>query len=999
MNHRPFAVMFVCAGMGLAPQALSQDAAQATAEQAPLSEQLALAATLPAEQAMAVYETVLASTDATADDKSVARARLAQLVRAQNHDMSDVRRTIDSADEDLRLGLYDAAQIKYEAVLESGVELGYYDQQRVASRLQVIAETTPQLVATQTEDAAAEEVVEETTEEVVEAEAEAELTRAQQRQLARLISQGDASMQAGDFNAAINSYQQAELIQPSAALTEKIGAAEEAANSALASVAENLERRRQIVLQRFSQSLASADSAVATEDYTAAQEFVEAAKAELEANRELFTNTDYQLFRAQADQKSEFIAVTEQVRQEQIIQDIEGIRLAELAAIREQARIEQAENIHQLLVRALELRREQNYDAALDRVEEALFLDPTHPAARLMRDQLQYDNILFQTVELERQQDYQQSRQSLEITEMLIPYADIIQYPANWPEKTQERLANASGNGLSEADRRTMRALETPVAQVNFEGFRLANVIAFLQEQTGANFDPNWNALDFSGIDQDTPITLRLQNVTAEVVLERVLRQISSDFERITYAIESGIIVISTERDLQEAVSLQVYDIRDLLVPNYDLFFDAPDFNLRNALRGSGGGGRGGSSGGGGNGLFGNDSDRGNRTEQRTFRRELIQDIVNLIEDTVGDPLEWVGTGGNSSSVNELRGRLLIRTTSNNHVEIRRLLQEFRAFRNVAIQVQARLLLVEENFFEQIGVDLDFQIDDPGGNFTPITFGQDSISLTGRRTTPLSPPEFAPNIEAGPQVVFVPGLGVSDSVNLGQTSGRSLDFNISYLDDIEVNLLVQATLANQRTTNLTAPNVTFVNGTSAYIVVAQELAFISDLDVVPNAAAFDPELDTISSGVVLAVEGAVTPDRRYVTLNIWPSLRDVARIRSIDFTGVSTVGTGDNQDSVIINGVIEAPETSVTQIRTQVSVPDEGTLLMGGQKLAGEVEVEAGIPVLSKIPVLNRLFTNNTNSSDERTLLVLVKPTIIIQDEEENERYPGLLDDPENYPG
>ena len=87
----------------------------------------------------------------------------------------------------------------------------------------------------------------------------------------------------------------------------------------------------------------------------------------------------------------------------------------------------------------------------------------------------------------------------------------------------------------------------------------------------------------------------------------------------------------------------------------------------------------------------------------------------------------------------------------------------------------------------------------------------------------------------------------------------------------------------------------------------------------------------------------------------------------------------------------------MTELATTVSVPDRGTLMLGGQRLVGEIEIEAGVPVLSKIPYLNRIFTNRTKTKDERTLLILIKPTIIIQTEEEDLNFPGLRADPTTY--
>ena len=48
----------------------------------------------------------------------------------------------------------------------------------------------------------------------------------------------------------------------------------------------------------------------------------------------------------------------------------------------------------------------------------------------------------------------------------------------------------------------------------------------------------------------------------------------------------------------------------------------------------------------------------------------------------------------------------------------------------------------------------------------------------------------------------------------------------------------------------------------------------------------------------------------------------------------------------------------------------------------------AGVPVLSKIPVLKRLYSARNLVKDEQVLLILVKPTIIIQREQEEAAFP-----------
>jgi general secretion pathway protein D len=66
-------------------------------------------------------------------------------------------------------------------------------------------------------------------------------------------------------------------------------------------------------------------------------------------------------------------------------------------------------------------------------------------------------------------------------------------------------------------------------------------------------------------------------------------------------------------------------------------------------------------------------------------------------------------------------------------------------------------------------------------------------------------------------------------------------------------------------------------------------------------------------------------------------------------------------------------------------VPDGGTLLLGGLKQTAGTETEIGVPVLSKIPIIGRLFTNRSKVADQKILLILVKPTIILQEEADAE--------------
>ena len=68
---------------------------------------------------------------------------------------------------------------------------------------------------------------------------------------------------------------------------------------------------------------------------------------------------------------------------------------------------------------------------------------------------------------------------------------------------------------------------------------------------------------------------------------------------------------------------------------------------------------------------------------------------------------------------------------------------------------------------------------------------------------------------------------------------------------------------------------------------------------------------------------------------------------------------------------------------TTVTVPDGGTVLLGGVKRLREERKEYGVPVLSKTPWIDRLFRNVGIGRQSSSLMLMVTPRIIILEEEE----------------
>jgi len=403
---------------------------------------------------------------------------------------------------------------------------------------------------------------------------------------------------------------------------------------------------------------------------------------------------------------------------------------------------------------------------------------------------------------------------------------------------------------------------------------------------------------------------------------------------------------------------------------------------------------------------------------------EMAEDIIYMIQ-TLVDPDTWEEYGGEGTIETWRDTKLIITQTSEIHRKIEKLLDNLREPLQIQVAIEARFLEVRNNFLEEIGLDLDLILNsgNAGYDFANLNNNFGGIAPGGVQQLvprPLTRLGIMPGLPAGPgrpltqvlpaqpysDVGLVPtGAGsnqwtpvpfLSGSNTLATPRNTGIPGNLAtsvtepafqvfgaFLDDLQVNFLLEATQLDQFSSVVNAPRLLLQNGEQAWVSFGRDLAYVAELTPVVEEAAvgFETTTDFEFSGTILIVRAAVSPDRRYVTLYLSPSVTDV------EFLEVAQQAVAAS--AVAAEGRLQLPQVTETAIETVVSVPDGGTLLIGGQKQSGEIEMEAGVPVLNKIPILKRAFSNKAVTKDDRTLLILVKPTILIPDELEAKALTG----------
>ena len=268
---------------------------------------------------------------------------------------------------------------------------------------------------------------------------------------------------------------------------------------------------------------------------------------------------------------------------------------------------------------------------------------------------------------------------------------------------------------------------------------------------------------------------------------------------------------------------------------------------------------------------------------------------------------------------------------------------------------------------------------------------------------------FRQNSFGGAQVPSMPGL--PDPTTSAAT------FGFAILSDIEAYFLIQAAQGNTRSNVMQAPKVTLFNGQNAFINDSVSRPFVTSVIPVVGdfAAAQQPVITVLSEGTSVNVQAVVSNDRRFVRLTLIPRFSQIGKVQEFQFEGSRSTSTKSadeksgldggvgqqgqnplgaslglnaktsNEQTVRSSGTtIQQPEYITTSVTTTVSVPDGGTVLLGGIKRLREGRNEFGVPILSKIPYINRLFKNVGMGRTTDSLMLMVTPRIIIQEEEED---------------
>ncbi|MCP3919165.1 MAG: hypothetical protein GY711_26795 [bacterium] len=597
------------------------------------------------------------------------------------------------------------------------------------------------------------------------------------------------------------------------------------------------------------------------------------------------------------------------------------------------------------------------YDKAMEFADQALRHEPRNTQAMELRDaafrsgreKVRADYII------EKREEFAKWREHLQ--ELEIPWTNVITLPDpdDWRRLTEMRQGRR-GLDLSQTISASELALRTqldttPVALPKIEDEEsLRTVVNYIRDFTGMPLvvDP---AAEDAVLNEGITFNFTFDN---ELTVTQLLNHIASMAgEEVTWTIRHDAVLMTTKEKARGAPIIVNHDIQDLIMAMTD--FTGPRIDrlrLLDELEDDDGGGP-----------FG-----GILESPRLIE---IEDLAALIQENVAVDT-WDSEG---VSIEPGEGFILITHSADVQQQVKDFLEDLRRFNSSLVTIESKFMTVGDNWIQEIGVDfrgLD------GVDVVDVTNGLEDMASRGLDNggagsdgqDAAGPPSAGFFYDDGADGDFrgTTQNFFGDALGSALSSIGGLTFQLTFLDDMEVSAILRAVEKTSQFELVNNQMLSVHNTQRAYVMVINQQAYIQDFDVevAQFQAVADPQINVLHEGVVLDVRPTIHHNRKYLTLEIQPTVAKVVALNNFSTT------LGGNTSPV----EFQLPELEVQSVNTSAILPDGGSILLGGLSSIRNIERRAEVPWLGRIPIVGFLFKSEGYNDERESLMILIKASI-----------------------
>lgn len=358
--------------------------------------------------------------------------------------------------------------------------------------------------------------------------------------------------------------------------------------------------------------------------------------------------------------------------------------------------------------------------------------------------------------------------------------------------------------------------------------------------------------------------------------------------------------------------------------------------------------------------------------------------------------------------------KLWVTNTSRNLDKVRNILLRYSEVKQV--EIEAKFMEVNQGVLKELGFNWNLARQNANGTYDTIfsTVGRNAttgvISSYNNRTlagsvtsasaggTPISiyTPGYSYTPSSGTTVYIetsnqtiqptIPAL--PSAINMASGAAQAANTILGVINGYDLSLIVNALEQRQGSDLLCAPKVTVTDGYSASITVSQRMRYPQSWnDVQSNVGSSSSstngspsgsagvtitpgtpqEFQDVDVGVTMTVTPTVGEDGS-ITLDLQPNVTEFEGF--MEYGGVA-VAISSGTTVTVPSGFIQ-PVFSIREVKTQVTVFDGATVVLGGLTREEVRSVNDSVPVLGDIPWVGRLFRSKGESRQKRNLIIFV---------------------------
>ena len=335
-----------------------------------------------------------------------------------------------------------------------------------------------------------------------------------------------------------------------------------------------------------------------------------------------------------------------------------------------------------------------------------------------------------------------------------------------------------------------------------------------------------------------------------------------------------------------------------------------------------------------------------NKADKKTSKADLSKDL-----DEAKNEFKTLYAG--TVIINREAGIVNVRATVKQHEKVQEFLEQVLASVRRQVLIEATIVEVRLNDSYQAGIDWTKIAGASGG----LSFGQQlgtQVTVNGLNGLPIT---TANAFGVKPVAGFVAAYSNTNS-KFGNIAAS-------------INMLEQF----GKTAVLSSPKLMVLNNQTVVLKVVDNLVYFTvKSDTVAGSSGsqavttYTSTAHTVPVGVVMTVTPQINRIG-HVNINVRPTVSRVVGLANDPTPGLES----------------QIPIIQVREMESMLQIVSGNTAILGGLMQDEALKNTDQVPVLSKIPILGKLFTGHNDASRKTELVIFLRPTVIVNASLENE--------------